>query len=264
MMHGSVLTKKEQAEILHVSRATLYYHKKQPEKDWQLKCEIEEVLRLHSSYGSPRIAILLRRNKKPVERVMHLFGIKAYRRRAKKFKNTKKIEVVYSNMLITTMPRYRGHVWAADFTELWWNHQWVYVATVIDLYTREVVGVSIAARKGAVLTVAALHNALLNNARPLIFHSDNGSEYNAKVFVAALTMIGCLISRSAPGCPWENGYQESFYGKFKVELGDPSRFRSLGALIAAVYGQVHYYNTERIHTAFNMAPRVFAQMLHCI
>jgi len=78
-------------------------------------------------------------------------------------------------------------------------------------------------------------NASLTNSRPVIFHSDNGSEYNAKVFLEALEMVGVMISRSAPGCPWENGYQESFYSQFKVDLGDPQRFKSLGELVLAVY-----------------------------
>jgi len=85
------------------------------------------------------------------------------------------------------------------------------------------------------LALSAFMNASLTNSRPVIFHSDNGSEYNAKVFLEALEMVGVMISRSAPGCPWENGYQESFYSQFKVDLGDPQRFKSLGELVLAVY-----------------------------
>ncbi len=63
---------------------------------------------------------------------------------------------------------------------------------------------------------------------PAIFHSDNRREYEARVFVGVLERLGIAISRSHPGCPWENGYQESFYDKFTVELGDPTRFMTLG------------------------------------
>ncbi len=66
---------RERARLLGISRSTLWYQRKQPEKDWALKVKIEEVLREHPSYGSPRIALALGRNKKPVERVMRLFGI---------------------------------------------------------------------------------------------------------------------------------------------------------------------------------------------
>jgi transposase InsO family protein len=69
-----------------------------------------------------------------------------------------------------------------------------------------------------------------------------------------------MISRSRPGCPWENGYQESFYGKFKTDLGDPNRFDTLGELVAEIYRTVWYYNHERIHSALRMPPRQFAQL----
>ena len=67
-----------------------------------------------------------------------------------------------------------------------------------------------------------------------------------------------LISRSAPGCPWENGYQESFYSQFKVDLGDPSRFKTLGELVFAIYQTVWTYNNTRIHSALKMSPVRFA------
>jgi transposase InsO family protein len=57
---------------------------------------------------------------------------------------------------------------------------------------------------------------------------------------------------------WENGYEESFSGKFKVDLGDPARFASLGELTAAIYETIYCYNTERIHSALRMPPAQFA------
>lgn len=91
-----------------------------------------------------------------------------------------------------------------------------------------------------------------------IFHSDNGSEYNAEVFITALTTVGITISRSAPGCPWENGYQESFPSQFKVDLGDPQRFKTLGELVYAIYQTIYEYNHTRIHSALKMPPVQFA------
>jgi transposase InsO family protein len=136
----------------------------------------------------------------------------------------------------------------------------VYVATVEDLFTRKVVGVSVYTNHSVQLTMSTLMNALLSSPRPEIFHSDNGTEYNAEVFTEALKKVGVLISRSALGCPWENGYQESFYDKFKVELGDPSRFKTLGELVFEIYRLIHYYNQSRIHSALKMAPVEFAKM----
>lgn len=248
------------AKELGVARSTLYYKQKKPDKDWSLKCQIEEVLREHPSYGHRRLAIHLKVNKKKVLRVMKLFGIKAYRRRGKKWKNTKNIKVVYPNLLLTTEPLHENHIWVTDFTYLPFHDKTVYVATVEDLFNRKIVGMSVYTTHVTQLPLSAFMNAILTNARPKIFHSDNGSEYNAKVFIEALETVGVMISRSAPGCPWENGYQESFYSQFKVDLGDPERFKTLGELVLAVYRTVWEYNNTRIHTALKMSPVQFAEI----
>ena len=246
------------ARELDVSRSTLYYHPLKPDRDWQLKCRIEEVLRGHPSYGSRRVAMHLEMNRKPVKRVMNLFGIKAYRRRGRKWKKTKNIKVIYPNLLLTTCPLYENHIWAADFTYIPFQGRFVYVATVIDLYTRKVVGIAVYTTHAVQLVLSAFMNAIHTNARPMLFHSDNGSEYNAAVFIQALRTVGTMISRSAPGCPWENGYQESFYSQFKVDLGDPTRFKTLGELVLTIYQTIWQYNHTRIHSALKMPPMQFA------
>lgn len=246
---------------LDVYRGVRYYKPKKPDKDWKLKCQIEEVLREHPSYGSPRIALALKRNHKPIERVMKLFGIKAYRRRGRKFKKTKNIKVIYPNMLLTTYPAYQNHIWVTDFTYIPFQGKTIYVATVEDLFTRKIVGLAIYTTHAVQLVISALMSAVANNSRPTIFHSDNGSEYNSEIFTGALKTLGILISRSAPGCPWENGYQESFYSQFKIDLGDPSRFKTLGELVLAIYQTIWQYNNTRIHTALKMSPVQFAQKL---
>ena len=98
----------------------------------------------------------------------------------------------------------------------------------------------------------------MTNPRPMIFHSDNGSEYNSEIFIQALETVGISISRSAPGCPWENGYQESFHSQFKVDFGDPGRFKTIGELVYEIYQTIYRYNHTRIHTALKMPPVQFA------
>ena len=246
------------ARELGVSRGTLYYQPKQPEKDWTLKCQIEEVLRKHPSYGSPRIALKLQRNHKPIERVMKMFSIKAYRRRGRKWKNTRKIKIIYPNLLLQEYPNYANHIWVSDFTYIPFQKKTVYLATVMDLFSRKIVGLSVYTTHAVQLVLSAFMNALHDNPRPEIFHSDNGSEYNSEIFVSALENVGISISRSKPGCPWENGYQESFYDKFKIDLGDPNRFKTLGELVYEIYQTIYRYNNERIHTALRMPPQEFA------
>lgn len=251
------MPRSELARALGVARSSLYYVSRKDRRDWQLRARIEAVLREHPSYGSRRLALALSRNRKGVRRVMVRFGIRPYRRRGRRAWKRRAIPAIYPNLLTNVIPGYRRHVWAADFTELGWQGRTVYVATVLDLYTREVVGLAVSLRKGAALTVQALCAALLYHPRPAIFHSDNGREYEARAFVAVLERCGTRISRSHPGCPWENGYQESFYGKLKTDLGDPSRFPSLGELVAEVYRTIWAYNHTRIHSALRMPPLAF-------
>lgn len=255
------VTKTALASSLGVSRSSLYYVSRKEEWDWRIKVQIETVLREHPSYGSRRIAISLSRNRKGIQRIMRRFGIRPYRRRGRRWRKHKKIKIVYQNLLLATIPAYPHHVWAADFTEVWFRGRWVYIATVIDLYTREIVGMAVSLRKGAALTLQALWVALMHYPHPAIFHSDNGSEYIAASFVAVLQHFDIRISRTHPGCPWENGYQESFYDKLKVDLGDPQRFRSLGELVAEIYLTIWAYNHTRIHSALKMPPVVFAQKI---
>jgi len=260
-MDDTSLTKSARARVLGIARSTLYYAKKQPERDWQMKCAIEEVLRHHPSYGHRRIATaLLRKDERPVLRVMKLFGIKAYRRRGRRWRKAKSQAIEYPNLLMIMTPSRMHDAWVADFTYIGWKGTTIYLATVMDVYTRAILGVSILTTHGATLVIQALWSALLNNPRPSIFHSDNGVEYNSIAFREILANCNIQISRSKKGCPWENGYQESFYDKFKVELGDPNRFDTLGELVAEIYRTVHYYNNDRIHSAFNMPPQAFAQL----
>jgi putative transposase len=249
------------ARLLGVARSTLFYREKKPARDWSLKCRIEEALRTFPAYGYRRLAQHLEENKKKVQRVMQMFGIKAYRRRGGRWRKSKIPAVSYPNLLMQTVPLYPHHAWVADFTHLFFKGLDVRVATVMDVFTRTIVGLAIGTKGGTVLVTEALGNALLNNPRPFLFHSDNGVEYNARSFRALLTELGIQISRSKKGCPWENGYQESFYDKFKVELGDPNRFDTLGELVAEIYQTIHRYNTVRIHSALKMSPRQFA-LLH--
>lgn len=129
----------------------------------------------------------------------------------------------------------------------------------MDLFTRTIVGFSVLANHSRSLVIQALLSAIQNNPRPAIFHSDNGSEYDSEDFKTIVESLGTQISRSAPGCPWENAYQESFYGKFKTDLGDPDRFETLGEIVYEIYRTIWEYNHTRIHTALKMSPREFAE-----
>jgi len=249
-------------DVIGVSRSSLYYKKKKPVEDWQIKQKIEDVLHEYPSYGHKRIALALHFNKKRIRRVMRLFGIKSYRRRRKPWKRTKSKEYqVFPNLLLTTSLTHINQIWVTDFTYLWWKNRFIYLATVMDIWNREIVGACVLANHSSALTVQAVVSALMDHPRPDIIHSDQGSEYTAKIFQDFCLSAGVDISMSEKGSPWQNGYQESFYDKFKVDLGDPSRFDDLGELVYEIYHTIHVYNTKRIHTALKMSPREFAKKI---
>lgn len=258
------LNKTALAYQLGISRSMLYYAHRQPDKDWKLKTKIEQVLHEHQSYGHKRIAEHLGRNKKPVLRVMKLFGIKPYRRRRKpkdKAKKAKQETSIFPNLLLKpeNYPQYPNHIWACDFTYLPFKDKFVYLATILDIFTRQIVGFNLLTRHDAQLVSNALIYALSHQPRPNILHSDQGREYASEHFNILTCNAGINRSMSRPGSPWENGYQEGFYSQFKVDLGDPNRFEHLGELVYAVFRAIYTYNHQRIHTALKMAPAKFAE-----
>lgn len=224
-----------------------------------MKNKIESVLTEHPGYGSPRVAQALARNRKPVMRVMQLFGIKAYRRRGRKFRKSGVAKQSYPNLPKQTAPPHPHHLWVADFTYIPYRDGFLFLATVMDLFTREIVGMAVQSNHAVTLVLQALFAAVQHHAKPAIFHSDNGREYGSKVFVRALTELGILISRSAKSSPWENGYQESFYSQFKIDLGDPNRFKTLGEFVYEIYRLIWDYNHRRIHSVLKMPPLLFAE-----
>ncbi|RLC37945.1 IS3 family transposase, partial [Candidatus Falkowbacteria bacterium] len=197
---------------------------------------------------------------KRINRVMKIFGIKPYRRKTKKWrKNKNKSGSRFPNLLITNFPSYPNHIWASDFTHIEFQGKWVYLATIIDLFTRKIVGFSVLLNHSNQLVINALLNAVNKHPMAEIIHSDQGSEYISKDYVNLCYNLEIKQSMSNPGCPWENGYQESFYSQFKIDLGDPNRFENLGELIYNIYQTIYIYNNERIHSKLKMPPVLYGQ-----
>ncbi len=253
--------KSKALEYLNIPRSTFYYASVLDFKDEELKLKIEKVLTKHPSYGHRRIAIELSTNKKKIKRVMKKFVIKPRRNRKKPGKS-KALGIFEAspNLLISLFPLFQNHLWVTDFTYIKWHGRFVYLATVLDLYTREVVGISVKTNHSALLVSEALLNALSTHDTPTIIHSDQGTEYKSKLFRSILKEFKILQSMSKKGSPWQNGYQESFYANFKVDIGDVNRFKTLGELTAELYRSIYYYNNERIHTSLKMSPKKFARL----
>jgi len=258
---ASVISKSAVAEKMSVSRQSLYYQPKLPAKDLLLKQQIEAVLLEHRAYGHRRIALALGVNKKRVKRVMKLFSLKAKKLRKKpRIKNRKSALSQQKNLLTNTMINKPNQAWVSDFTYLSYRSRFMYLATVLDAFTREVIAWNISVRHNADLVCQALLNALNKRDHPpQIFHSDQGSEYCSNHVSEILRSKNIRASMSNKSSPWQNGKQESFYQKFKFEMDEPNSYATQGELIEAIAIQIHYYNHKRIHSALKMPPVIFYQ-----
>lgn len=249
-------SKKDLALKLGVSRSSLYYKRKMKKYDHELYQQILIVLGIHPSYGHKRIALEFPLNKKRILRVMKKFNLKPYRRRTRiprKKADEGKPVTKWSNEIINFCPIRPNIVWASDFTYIKFEGRFIYLATIIDIYTREIIGWNISVNHDSKLVLGAIIHAIkLTHTIPIYLHSDQGSEYDSKDWENYVLGKNIIISMSHKNSPWENAFQESFYSQFKVDLGYVNRFETIEELIEAIYQTIYYYNNQRIHTSLKM------------
>lgn len=228
-----------------------------------MKEDILAVLEQNPSYGHRRIALELKRGKRSIRRVMKLYGIKPYKRKGRwrKRKDERREPQPYPNLIKGTCPILPATILVGDFTHIVHQKKILYVATYLDLYTREIVGWHVSSHHTKELVLEALLDAIKTLGKtPKIVHTDQGSEYCSKENINFLQSLGIKISMSKKASPWENGYQESFYDNFKTDLGlEFDRFQTIGEIIEAIHQTITYYNTTRIHTSLKMSPLQFRQ-----
>lgn len=252
------LTKTALAKAFGVSRRSLYHKPVREARDRLLRTSIESVLNEHPAYGYRRVALHLAINKKRAQRVMHKYGLRPHvRRKPSKYGRKTSLSGV-PNRTAHVTPIAANAIWNGDFTELSWQHRKLYFATVIDHYTRELIGWQLGLHHTTRLILDVLEEAIRKRERPpTIFHSDQGSEYTAHACIEWLVSHRILPSHSPKASPWKNGHQESFYNTFKLEFGKPSRHETIERLTEAIGRYIHYYNMRRIHSALKMPPRSF-------
>lgn len=251
-------TKRKLAKKLGISVSSLYYKPKREIIDNEIKSQIEAVLTDNPAYGHKRIALALKLNKKRILRVMHKFNIKPYRRRRKRLRkknDLKKPATKYLNLIENIVINKPHQVWATDFTYIKWQNRFIYLSTIMDVYSRCAVGFNISRFHNKELVIGALENALTYYQRPEIIHSDQGSEYDSQAYSSFCEQLSIKISMSRKSSPWENAFQESFYSHFKVDIADVNRFQDITELIEEINYQIWYYNNERIHGRIKTTPK---------
>jgi putative transposase len=253
--------------VLGVSRSGYYAWKTQvPSKrardDAGLLVHVRAVFKAHRRYGSPRVHRELRAVGVPigrhrVARLMRADGLRV--KQARRF-----VATTASNHDFAIAPNLvrrdftvavPNAVWAADITYLPTREGWLYLAVILDLYSRVVVGWNVTDHLRAELAVDALRSAIARR-RPkpgLIHHSDRGVQYACDAYRDALKAVGAKRSMSRKGDCWDNAPVESFFGSLKRELLDDDRvFATHVEARWAVFDYIEwYYNQTRRHSALD-------------
>ena len=246
---------------LEIGKSGYYAWLKRPKsrravENEKLLFDIRVIFEKHKKrYGSPRIFEELEKkySENRIARLMRKNGIRA--KQAKKYKatpNSKHNYPVAVNILqqifVVVMP---NKVWVADITYVWTDEGWLYVAAVVDLYARKVVGLAMSERINAELSNAALKQAIVRRRPPagLIYHSDQGATYAAGPHQEIVAGTELVMSMSGKGNPYDNAVAESFIGTLKKELIFDEVFRTRAEAKNKIFGYVEgYYNTERRHS----------------
>jgi putative transposase len=224
-----------------------------------LNAEIEKIFeRTRRTYGSPRICRALRAQGIPVSerrvaRLMRAGGLRArvvglYRSKAE----LRRRSAGHKNLLWRHRAGRVNEVWVGDVTYLKVDRHWCYLSTVMDQYSRRVLGWSLGRRRTTSLTRAVFNAAYrLRRPRRLIFHSDRGVEYTAPGYRDRLKALGVRQSTTSGGSPGENAHAESFFHSLKADVIHGARFDTDESLRASVQRYVRFYNHERLHSSLN-------------
>ncbi len=250
--------------LLGVSASGFYAWRSRPEparakEDARLAVEVAVAhKRSRGRYGSPRVHAELRARgvrvgRKRVERLMREQGLAARRRRRfRKTTDSQHAEPIAANLLErdfeTSAP---NRTWVTDVTYIWTREGWLYLAVILDLYARRVVGWAMSEKNDTMLALAALAMALKTRRPPrgLVHHSDRGSTYASADYRRALKVAGIAASMSGKGDCWDNAVAESFFATLKVELVEDTDYPTRAAAIASVRDYIEqFYNNVRRHS----------------
>ena len=264
--------------VLKVSRSGFYAWCRRPEfsrvaLDQPLLAAIQvSHQRSRKRYGSPRILSDLRAsgmtvNKKRVERVMRVNGLQGVcKRRFKATTDSKHSDRIEPNLLKREFEvKAPNLVWTTDVTAVWTLEGWVFLAVMLDLFSRRVVGYAMSNQNDTALAVAALELAVKARkpARGLMHHSDRGSPYASEAYRALEKKHGLVVSMSNKGDCWDNAVSESFFATLKTELGRSTVYRTQGEAIAAIEEYIErYYNPYRRHSTLGQLNPIEFELKH--
>jgi len=263
---------KESCSALRVSRSAFYRRSGQESRrareQRELVQKIEQVFKAHAQrYGSPRVTRALRQEgrrigKNRVARLMRQQQLVARKKRAFRPKTTVAAERAEPNRIANLVPERPDQIWVSDITYVATAEGWLYLAVILDLFSRRVVGWKLDDRLEAGLVHQALQNALvLRQPRAgLYFHSDRGCQYTSQLVRKPLEVIQAIPSMSALGNCYENAKAEAFFSSLKTECFPVSNcFESKAQARSTIFEYIEvYYNNQRLHSALGyLSPRQY-------
>jgi len=235
---------------------------------------LERIIYHYSSsrgtYGLPRIYAAIRKegitvNRKRIARIMRINKIRA--KTKKRFKVTTKQSSsarASENILNKNFTSGRkNHIWTSDITYLWTSEGWLYLAVILDVYSRKIVGWSLGSSLSAELVVRALLMALLHR-KPeevIIFHSDRGSQYTSSSVRNLLKSCNIKQSMSSTGSCYDNAITESFFHTLKTELIYWNHYHTRQEAKRSIFEYIEiFYNRKRLHSAIGYQSPVEFEM----
>jgi putative transposase len=230
-------------------------------QDEQLKEQIGKIHRdSRQTYGAPRIEICLRaagqkHGRNRIARLMRekqIFGRQHRRFRPVTTDSNHDQPVAPNHLAQRPAPSRPDEAWVADITYISTSEGWLYLAAVLDLYSRRIVGWAMSARLDSALVLAAWKMALCHRQPPaeLLFHSDRGVQYASKEFRQALAQAQAIASMSRKANCYDNAAMESFWSTLKLELVYRQLFATHEQARQAVFDYIEtFYNRQRLHSA---------------
>ncbi len=261
---------------LGVSRSGFYAWKGRDEaprakEDAELVVAIKAAHKAgRGAYGSPRVHRELRANgrrvgKKRVERLMRREGICGRKkRRFRRTTDSNHPDPIAPNTLDRNFEvDLPNAAWVTDVTYVWTVQGWLYLAAILDLFSRRVVGWATSANNDRALALDALARATKSRkpAVGLLHHSDRGSVYASGDYGDALVAIGAVKSMSRKGDCWDNAVAESFFATIKGEMIDHEQYETRAEATAAIHDYIdNFYNTRRRHSSLGYVSPVEFEM----
>jgi putative transposase len=264
-------------EVLGVSKSGYFDWCKRGDSPKEARANdlVVKIERIHEgsrkTYGSPRVYRILkamgeRCSKTTVERLMREQGIRSKMRR--KFKATTdsnhRLPVAPNVVKRDFTAKSPNRLWCSDITYLWTEEGWLYLAAIIDVFTRKVVGWAMRDRLTLPLALEAIEMAVQRQKphKGLVHHSDRGCQYAAREYQKVLNYHGMVASMSRKGQCWDNALAESFFHTLKTEHVYHERFATKAQARSSVFEWIEvFYNRQRIHSALGfVSPECYERM----